>query len=127
MEPVAKVSAPFTEWEDVVKASSPDDRPRVRNLRETRARLADAEMPELKERPGVKFIGFTEPRRRTSRAPLVGTPSRKVSPPAGKGGGVKAAAVTAKPKVSTSKTKTRQEHAYAKTRRAVQRSQRHGR
>ena len=42
---VAKVSAPFSEWED-------------------------AEMPELKERPGVKFIGFKEPRRRASRAPL---------------------------------------------------------
>ncbi len=126
---VAKVSAPFSEWEDVVKASSPDDRPRVRNLREARARLADAEMPELKERPGVKFIGFKEPRRRPSRAPLVRTPSRKVSPPAGKGGGVKVAAVAAKPKASTSKAqaKTRQAHTYVKTRRAVQRSQRHGR
>ena len=36
---VAKVSVPFSEWEDVVEASSPDDRPRVRNLREARARL----------------------------------------------------------------------------------------
>ena len=36
---VAKVSVPFSEWEDVVEASSPDDRPRVRNLREVRARL----------------------------------------------------------------------------------------
>ena len=126
---VANVNAPFSEWEDVVKASSPDDRPRVRNLRETRARLADAEMPELKERPGVKFIGFKEPRRRPSRAPLVGTPSRKVSPPAGKAGGVKVAAIKAKPKAATGKAKgkTRQAHEYAKTRRAVQRSQRHGR
>ena len=66
----ANVSAPFSEWEDVVKASPPDDRPRVRNLRETRARLADAEMPELRERPGVKFVGFKEPRRRGSRSPL---------------------------------------------------------
>ena len=126
---VANVNAPFSEWEDVVKASPPDDRPRVRNLRETRARLTDAEMPELRERPGVTFIGFKEPRRRPSRAPLVGTPSRKVSPPAGKGGGVKVAAIKTKPKAATSKakSKTRQAHEYAKTRRAVQRLQRHGR
>ena len=125
---VAKVSAPFTEWEDVVKTSSPDDRPRVRNLREARARLADAEMPALKERAGVKFIGFKERSQRPSRAPLVRTPSRKVSLPAGKGGGVKVAAVTDQPKASTSKAKvkTRQAHTYAKMRRAVQSSQRHG-
>ena len=123
---VAKVNAPFREWEDVVKASPPGDRPRVRNLREMRARLADAEMPALVKRQGVTFIGFDKPRRRGNRAPLVGTPSRKVSPPAGKGGGVKVAAVTAKPKATTSKGKgkTRQAHTYAKTRRAVQRSQR---
>ena len=125
---VAKVSAPFTKWEDVVKAASPDDRPRVRNLRAARARLADAEMPALKERAGVKFIGFKERSRRPSRAPLVRTPSRKVSPPAGKGGGVKVAAVTAQPKASTSKAKVKtwQARTYAKMRRAVQRSQRHG-
>ena len=124
----ANVSAPFSEWEDVVKASPPDDRPRVRNLRETRARLADAEMPELREWPGVKFVGFKEPRRRGSRSPLVRTPNRKVSPPAGKGG-VKAAAIQTKPNAAPSKAKvkTRQAHTYAKTRRAVQRSQRQGR
>ena len=44
---VAKVNAPFKEWEDVVKASPVGDRPRVRNLRDMRARLADAEMPAL--------------------------------------------------------------------------------
>ena len=86
-------------------------------------------MPELKERPGVTFIGFTERSRRASFSPLVRTPSRKVSPPAGKGGGVKVAAVTAQPKACTSKAKvkTRQAHTYAKMRRAVQRSQGHGR
>ena len=125
---MAKVKPPFSEWEDVVKASSPDDQPRVRNLRETRARLADAEMPELKERPGVKFIGFKEPKRRAPRSPLVRTPARKVSPPAGKGGTAKVTAIAAKPKANSSaKTgRNQQAHTYAKTRRAVQKAQRHG-
>jgi transposase-like protein len=126
---VAKVNPPFSEWEDVVKASPPDDRPRVKNLRETRARLADAEMPELRERPGVKFIGFKPPGRRRSHAPLVRTPARKVSPPAGKGAGVKVAAIVSKPQGKTSGRKRNkgQAHTYAQTRRAVQRSQRRGR
>ena len=101
----AKVSAPFTEWEDVVKASPSEDRARTARIRDARARLADAEMPPLVERKGVTFIGFKEPKSRGRRSPLVGTPARKVSPPAGKGGGVKVASATAKPKAVTSKAK----------------------
>ena len=122
----AKVNPPFKEWEDVVKASPPDDRARITNLREARARLADAEMPPMKERPGVKFIGFSEPGRKRSRSPLVRTPARKVSPPAGRG---KVAAMTTEPKANrtTIKGRKRQSHTYAKTRRNIQRSQRQGR
>ena len=122
----AKVNPPFKEWEDVVKASPPDDRARITNLREARARLADAEMPPLTERPGVKFIGFSEPGRRRSRSPLVRTPARKVSPPAGRG---KVAAMTTKPKAKSTapKGRKRQSHTYATTRHNIQRSQRDGR
>ena len=115
---VAKVTAPFHEWEDVVKASPSEDKPRLANLRETRARLADAEMPPLVERPGVTFIGFGEPRRRGTRAPFARTPTVKVSPPAGR---VKATAIAAQPKAKTGKPKAGkgQPHTYAKVRRSI--------
>ena len=124
----AKVSAPFKEWEDVVRASPSEDRERTARIRDARARLADAEMPPLVERKGVTFIGFKEPKRRGSRSPLVRTPARKVSPPAGKGK-VAVAVVAPKPKAKTSSRigSKGQSHTYASTRRAVQRSQRKGR
>lgn len=119
----AKVGAPFREWEDVVRASPSEDRERTARIRDARARLADAEMPPLVERKGVTFIGFKEPKRR-ARSPLVRTPSRKVSPPAGQGKAV-VAAVSAKPKAKSGGRKGKgQAHTYASTRRAVQRSQR---
>ena len=120
----AKVSAPFREWEDVVKASPSEDKPRLARIRDARARLADAEMPPLKERKGVTFIGFKEPKSRRRRTPLVRTPARKVSPPAGKGKAT-VTAVAAKPKAKSGAKKGNkgQSHTYATTRRAVQRSQ----
>ena len=125
---VAKVNAPFSEWEDVVRASPSEDRARTARIREARARLVDAEMPPLKERKGVTFIGFKEPKSRDSRSPLAKTPSRKVSPPAGKGKAA-VAAMEAKPKAKSSSKKGQkgQAHTYATARRAVQRSQRNGR
>ena len=120
----AKVSAPFKEWEDVVRASPSEDRARTARIRDARARLADAEMPPLRERKGVTFIGFKEPKSRGNRSPLVRTPARKVSLPAGKGKAT-VAAVAAKPKgkVGGKNGRKGQSHTYAITRRAVQRSQ----
>ena len=77
----ANVNPPFREWEDVVKASSRDDRPRLANIRDARARLADVELPPLEKRPGVHFVGFDEKkRRRRHHDPLAGVPQATANP-----------------------------------------------